>query len=165
MMQNKKRLAAVVGASAAAMLIAQVTDFEGMVLRGYRDPVGIATKCAGDTTNVTVGQVYTLAECQASLESQLVAHAEPVLKCTPGIVGNTYRVVGVISFAYNVGYKAYCGSTTARRFNAGDVAGACRAMNESDTGRPQWVTARGAVLPGLVKRRAIERKLCEGKKA
>ncbi|MDR5805488.1 lysozyme, partial [Caballeronia sp. LZ001] len=36
-----------------------------------------------------------------------------------------------------------------------------RAMNESDDGRAQWVTSRGRVLPGLVKRRAEERSLCE----
>ena len=34
-------------------------------------------------------------------------------------------------------------------------------MNEADNGRPQWVTAGGRVLPGLVKRRAEERALCE----
>ncbi|PRG74053.1 glycosyl hydrolase, partial [Burkholderia multivorans] len=66
-----------------------------------------------------------------------------------------------VSFAYNVGAGAYCGSTTAKRFNAGDWKGACRALNEADNGRPQWVTAGGRVLPGLVKRRAEERALCE----
>ena len=59
------------------------------------------------------------------------------------------------------GRTAYCGSTTAKRFNAGDWKGACRALNEADNGRPQWVTAGGRVLPGLVKRRAEERALCE----
>ncbi|MDN7525159.1 MULTISPECIES: glycoside hydrolase family protein [Burkholderia] len=62
---------------------------------------------------------------------------------------------------YNVGAGAYCSSTTAKRFNAGEWKGACRAMNEADNGRPQWVTAGGRVLPGLVKRRAEERALCE----
>lgn len=69
--------------------------------------------------------------------------------------------IATVSFAYNVGANAYCASTTARRFNAGDLRGACRAINEADDGRPQWVTARGRVLPGLVKRRAEERAICE----
>ncbi|WP_442854891.1 glycoside hydrolase family protein, partial [Burkholderia sp. BDU5] len=63
--------------------------------------------------------------------------------------------------SYNVGPAAYCGSTTAKRFSAGDWRGACRALNESDSGRPQWVTAGGRVLPGLVKWRAEERAICE----
>lgn len=158
---GKKTLAGIVGAAAAAILYATVPVHEGNVLRGYLDPVGIPTKCMGDTTNVVVGRRYTEAECRESLETQLIAHAEPVLKCTPGLQGRTYQLAAAVSFAYNIGTGAYCNSTTARRFNAGDYRGACKAMNESDAGRPQWVTARGKVLPGLVKRRADERALCE----
>jgi GH24 family phage-related lysozyme (muramidase) len=54
-----------------------------------------------------------------------------------------------------------CTSNAARRFSAGDWRGGCRAVNEDDAGRAQWVTARGVLLPGLVKRRAAERALCE----
>jgi lysozyme len=158
---NKKTIAGVVGASVATILLVVVPKFEGTVLRGYRDPIGIATKCSGDTINVIVGHVYTKAECQASLENQLIAHAEPVLKCTPVLKGHTYQLAASISWAYNIGAGAYCNSTTARRFNAGDFRGACKAMNESDSGKPQWVSAGGKILPGLVKRRAEERALCE----
>ncbi len=160
-MNNGQKLVGVVGAAAAALLVSIVPQFEGTSLVGYRDPIGIATKCSGDTQNVEVGKRYTDAECRESLERQLVAHAEPVLRCTPALQGHTYQLVAAVSFAYNVGVGAYCGSTTAKRFNAGDFRGACRALNESDSGRPQWVTAGGRVLPGLVKRRAAERALCE----
>lgn len=84
-----------------------------------------------------------------------------MLKCTPGLEGHKFQLAAAISFAYNVGAGAYCGSTTAKRFNAGEWKGACRAMNESDSGKQQWVTAGGRVLPGLVERRAEERALCE----
>ena len=157
----KKTLMGIVGAATAALLIYIVPHFEGVVYQGYLDPVGIPTKCMGDTHGVVVGKPYSEAECRDSLETQLIAHAEPVLKCTPVLKGRTYQLAAVVSFAYNIGPDAYCGSTTARRFNAGDYHGACRAMNESDSGRPQWVTAGGKVLPGLVKRRAAERALCE----
>jgi len=157
----KKTLVGVVGAATAALLVSVVPQFEGIRHVGYRDPIGIPTKCMGDTTNVVVGQRYSEAECRASLEQQLIVHAEPVLKCTPGLKGRTYQLAAAVSFAYNIGAGAYCSSSTARRFNAGDWRGACRAMNESDSGRPQWVTAGGRVLPGLVKRRAEERALCE----
>ncbi|MCA8502147.1 lysozyme [Burkholderia multivorans] len=157
----KKTLAGVVGAAAAALLFSMVPKFEGLELVARPDPIGIITACYGDTKNVRAGQRFTPAECRARLEQRLIEHAEPVLKCTPGLKGHTFQLAAAISFAYNVGAGAYCGSTTAKRFNAGDWKGACRAMNEADNGRQQWVTAGGRVLPGLVKRRAEERALCE----
>jgi len=158
---NKKTLTAIVGAVAASILYFTVPIHEGNVLRGYLDPVGIPTKCMGDTTNVIVGKKYSEVECLESLETQLIAHAEPVLKCTPTLEGRPFQLSAAVSFAYNIGTTAYCKSTTARRFNALDFKGGCKAMNESDSGRPQWVAAKGKQLPGLVTRRAEERKLCE----
>ncbi|HDR9199267.1 TPA: lysozyme [Burkholderia vietnamiensis] len=157
----KKTLAGVVGAATAALLFSMVPKFEGLELVARPDPIGIITACYGDTKNVRAGQRFTSAECRARLEQLLIEHAEPVLKCTPGLKGHTFQLAAAISFAYNVGAGAYCGSTTAKRFNTGDWKGACRALNEADNGRAQWVTAGGRVLPGLVKRRAEERALCE----
>ncbi|WP_343726701.1 lysozyme [Burkholderia seminalis] len=157
----KKTLAGVVGAAAAALLFSMVPKFEGLELVARPDPIGIITACYGDTKGVRAGQRFTSDECRARLEQRLIEHAEPVLICTPVLKGHTYQLAAAVSFAYNVGAGAYCGSTTAKRFNAGDWKGACRAINEADNGRPQWVTAGGRVLPGLVKRRAEERALCE----
>lgn len=81
-------------------------------------------------------------------------------KCTPGLKGHTHRLAAAVSFTYNVGAGAYCGSTTSRRSNADDCTGACRVMNEAGNGRPQRVTGGGRVLPGLLKRREIERATC-----
>lgn len=160
-MAEKKTLIRVVGAATAALLLSIVPAFEGEVLVARPDPIGIITACNGDTKDVYAGQSFTRDECRARLEQRLIEHAEPVLTCTPGLRRRTYQLAAAVSFAYNIGPRAYCGSTTARRFNAGDWRGACRAINESDSGRPQWVTAGGRVLPGLVKRRATERAICE----
>jgi lysozyme len=162
-MSTRQKLVALVSAPCAALLLTQLPKFEGTVLRGYRDPIGVVTACTGHTKSAVLGRPYTPAECDALLVDDLVDKAAAVLQCTPVLQGQTYRLAAATSFAFNVGITAYCGSTTARRFNAGDYAGACKALNESDTGKPQWVTARGKPLPGLVKRRAIERQLCEGK--
>lgn len=151
----------VVGAAAAALLLSIVPKFEGTVLVAQPDPIGIVTACNGDTKDVRAGQRFTPQECSVRLEERLIEHAEPVLKCTPGLKGHPYQLAAAVSFAYNVGANAYCTSSTARRFNAGNWRGACRAINESDAGRPQWVYAGGRVLPGLMKRRAAERALCE----
>jgi lysozyme len=61
-----------------------------------------------------------------------------------------------VSFAYNVGAQAFCGSTMARKLRAGDMPGACAELS-------RWVYAKGELLPGLVRRRAAERAMCEGR--
>lgn len=161
MATGKKTLVGVVGAATAAILYCIVPKFEGLAHQGYFDPVGIPTKCAGDTLDVVIGKHYSDAECRASLESQLLEHAQPVLSITPALRDHPFQLAAAISFAYNIGIERYAASTTAKRFNEGDWKGACRAINESDDGKPQWVSAQGKMLPGLIKRRAEERALCE----
>lgn len=183
---GKKTLAGLVGTIAAAILIVTVPKYEGTKNVGYRDPIGIPTKCMGDTNDVVVGKYYTDSECVASLNTQLIAHAEGVLKCSPELEGHFYQLAAAVDFAYNTGVNAYCGSTVAKRFKAGDLRGACKAINEADDGRPQWVygtiyvkklDAKGVpmkdakgkfimlpkkiVLNGLVTRRKEDRALCE----
>jgi len=158
---TKRTLQGTVGAGAAAMLLSIVPQFEGMVLRGYKDPIGIVTACAGHTKTAVLGRPYTREECLALLDRDLVDHAQGVLACAPVLSGHPNQTAAAVSFAYNIGVGAFCGSAAARRFNAGDWAGACRSMNQADNGKPQWVWAGGKILPGLVKRRAAERALCE----
>lgn len=153
---GNKTLKATVGAGVAAVLLAYVPDFEGVILRGYKDPIGIVTACAGHTKTAMLGRPYTPAECLVLLERDLVEHAEPVLACTPSLKDKPGPLAGAVSLAFNIGTGAYCRSTAARRFNAGDIAGGCKAFE-------MWTKAGGRVLPGLVKRRAIERAMCEGR--
>jgi Phage-related lysozyme (muraminidase) len=152
---KKKSLAGLVGA-AAALLYVLVPAHEGEVLTTYKDPVGILTVCYGDTDPAMAipGVTYTREECLQSLERQLVAHAEPVLACTPVLRDHPEQLAAAVSLAYNIGEGNYCKSTVARRFNAGDWAGACAAFE-------MWTKAKGKTLPGLVRRRADERALCE----
>jgi lysozyme len=156
-MAASKRLIVAVGASAAAILASYVPKFEGVVLRGYRDPVGIVTACAGHTATAVLGRPYTKAECERLLVSDLAEHAEGVNKCikrplTPG------QHAAFVSFAFNVGTSKFCGSTMARKANAGDMPGACAELSK-------WTYAAGRQLPGLVTRRASERAICEGRMA
>lgn len=156
MKAGKKTLAGVVGAVAAAILYTFVPAHEGEVLTTYYDPVGIATVCYGDTDKdmAIPGVTYTREECLQSLEKQLIAHAEPVLACTPGVDQSPEMTAAFVSLAYNIGTGAFCRSTVARRFNAGDYADACAAIE-------MWNKAGGKVFKGLVRRRADERALCE----
>ena len=55
-------LVALLGAGAANLTLETVADFEGYVPAAYQDPVGIWTKCWGDTYDVTPGATYTFDE-------------------------------------------------------------------------------------------------------
>lgn len=158
-----KRLAAVVGTTAAAALLVVVPQFEGIVLVARPDPVGVVTACMGETRDVHLGQRFTFAQCVAKLEPRLAEFAEAVDRCTPVGAMTVGQRVAVVSLAYNEGSGTYCRSPIAANFRAGNIAAACRSFNESPKGRPQYVTAAGEELPGLVKRRAKERAWCEGR--
>lgn len=153
---QRKTLVGMVGAAAAALLISVVPKFEGTVFVAAPDPIGIVTACMGDTKNVKLGQRFTPQECEQRLEQRLAEHAQDVDRCTPLAAMTWYQRVAFVDFAYNVGATAYCGSTMAKKVRAGDYAGACAELS-------RWTYAGGRQLPGLVKRRATERAICEGK--
>lgn len=161
MMTSKGKIVTLTGASVASLVAGLILHFEGNVLQGYLDPAGIPTKCVGDTNNVIVGKAYTETECLESLEEQILKHAAPVLECTPQLKNQIFQLSAAISFAYNIGVSAYCKSDAANYFRKYDFANGCRSINTSDSGKLQWVSSKGKVLPGLVKRRAAERQLCE----
>ncbi len=146
-------LAGLIGASAASLLLAGLTTWEGKRNVGYLDIVGVPTACMGDTVNVVVGKVYSDAECQARLDKQALAHTAEVLRCTPGLRGRDNQLIAAGLLAYNIGGPAYCRSTVARQFNAGRWRAGCDAFR-------LWNRAGGRVVRGLVNRRAFEREIC-----
>lgn len=109
-------------------------------LAAYLDDVGVATACDGITHRVKLGQRYTEEQCAALLEGELVAVAYQIMACTPALraPGRDYQRVAVVLLAYNIGWPRYCKSTVDRRFDAGDIAGACDAflMWDKAGGRP-----------------------------
>lgn len=148
-------LVALVGTITAGLLYASIPKDEGIRYVGYLDIVGIPTKCMGDTRNVVVGKRYTDEQCRESMEEQLVAHAKPVMECTPGLraAGREYQRAAAVSLAYNIGPAAFCRSSAHRLFNAGKIREACDAFL-------RWNNAGGKVIRGLVLRRQRERALC-----
>lgn len=155
-MPTRRSLVALVGAGAAATLIAVVPKFEGVVLTAAPDPVGIVTACMGDTHDVQLGQHFTMAECDARLEKQLANTAAEINQCTLLSGLTPGERIAFVDFSYNVGSGAYCKSSMARYAARGDMVAACAQLS-------RWVYAGGKVLPGLVKRRAWERAICEGR--
>lgn len=148
-------IVALLGAGAAFLSLETVEEFEGYVPEGYLDPVGIPTKCFGDTRNVVVGQQYTFEECSRSLNDHLYELAAPVTICIKGFDGLPDKTkAALVSMAYNIGSGAFCKSSVARYFNAGDRERGCRRIAEI------YKTARGRKLPGLVRRRNFESQMC-----
>lgn len=152
--QPSAALIACVGAACAMILVNTVPKYEGVRYVGYVDPVGIPTKCMGDTSNVVVGQTYSVADCMDSLSKQLIEHAQPVLACTPDLANRPEQLSAAVSLAYNIGAGAYCNSNIAKAFNAGNWLAACKLF-------PEYDMAGGKVLPGLVTRRNDEMQTCE----
>lgn len=152
-MNWKEKLIAIIGGAAVALAVPLVQKYEGTVLRSYHDPVGIVTACTGHTgPELKMGQTYTRQQCEEMLYKDLAKHAD-ALACVSQPLTDGQRAA-FVSFAFNVGEGAFCGSTLVRKANAGDIAGACAELS-------RWIYAKGKQLPGLIKRRAAERQLCE----
>lgn len=151
------KLVGVVGAVAAATLLVVVPKNEGTVYQTYRDIGGVLTYCDGATENAQWGKTYTPAECRAQLDKDLSRHAEGVMACVRVPLTDGQKVA-FVDTAYNIGVSAFCGSSMARRANAGDMAGACAAL-------ALWVNVNGKPVRGLVNRRALAREYCEGRRA
>ena len=153
---GKAKLVGLIGAGCATIIIFCVPNFEGMVLRGYKDPIGIVTACAGHTATAVLGRPYTRAECDKLLVDDLVDKAEGVKRCVTRPITTGQRAAA-ISFSFNVGTSAFCKSTFRKKLNRGDPT-ACAELSK-------WTKAGGQELPGLVKRRKAERAICEGRTA
>ena len=138
-----------------AICITTAGAAEGLRTTAYRDPVGIPTVCFGETKGVKMGDRYTVDQCKDMFAARLLEFNIGVDRCVVARMSEERRAA-VVSFTYNVGVRASCQSTFVRKLNAGDPK-ACDELRN-------WVYATKAgvriKLPGLVKRREEERKLC-----
>jgi lysozyme len=154
-MATRGQIAARIGAGALALAVPLIAHFEGTVYRTYRDPIGILTSCTGHTgPELMMGQTWTQEQCNQQLYGDLLKHAD-ALDCVKAPMTDGQKAA-FLSFAFNVGNSAFCQSTLVRKANQGNMAGACAELS-------RWTYAGGKELPGLVRRRAAERAMCEGK--
>lgn len=145
-------------AQAAALATLIAIPAEGLRQYAYYDPPGILTVCYGSTTDVQKGKKYSLDECKARLTADMSHAIDQVDRCVPGL---PVKVLASFSDAvYNMGPTIACNkvaSTAARLLSAGEIEAACNQL-------PRWDKARVAgvmiSLPGLTKRRGVERQLC-----
>jgi lysozyme len=144
------------------MVLAASTLFGIAMHEGYKGeayvPVAgdVPTIGFGSTGGVKMGdKTDPVRALQRLLDEVDSVYAQGVRNCIT-VPMYQHEFSASVSLTYNIGVKAFCGSTVAKRFNTGDYAGACAAFD-------MWNKQGGRVLPGLVKRRAEERAVCEGR--
>lgn len=144
-----------------ASLFLSAAGFVGLISHeGYSDqaiipvPGDVPTIGFGTTGGVQMGDRTTPVKA-VGRALQDVGKFEGALKGCVRVPLHQHEYDAAIQLAYNIGSKAFCSSTVVRRFNAEDYAGACDAFL-------MWNKFKGQTLPGLVKRREAERKLCLG---
>lgn len=139
-------------AALTALATGLIGDFEGLSLREYQDIVGVRTICYGETLNVKKGEVRTLDECKSGLARNIAVYEVALDECLTFPVPGKMKVA-LVSWAYNVGVSAACGSTLVKLANGGNLMQACDQLL-------RWDKAGGNTIGGLTTRRAAERELC-----
>lgn len=154
-MSARNRLISVVGVAVAMMLLQFTPSWEGRMYSTYYDIGGVLSYCDGATENPVPGKRYTDEECDEQTARDLARHAEGIKGCLPWDRLTDGQRVAFVDAAYNIGVRAFCNSSMARRAREGDILGACAALS-------MWDKVGGKPVRGLTRRRAAERALCEG---
>lgn len=132
-----------------------IKSFEGLRLSAYKCPAGVWTIGYGTTAGVKEGQVITKERADELLRDDVKRFEDQVLRLVK-VPLTQGQLDALVSFTYNLGAANLGNSTLLRLLNAGDYKGAAAQFD-------RWTKAGGKELPGLVKRRAAERALFEGK--
>jgi len=129
---------------------------------GYSDKAYTPVK--GDVPTIGFGTTGGVKAGDTIKPPQAVARAlvdvqrfEGALKQCVKVPLHQYEYDAYISLSYNIGSKAFCGSTLVKKLNAGDYAGACQQVL-------MWDKFNGKPLAGLTKRRQAEYQQCKGAK-
>lgn len=145
-------------AAALAIATALAIPAEGLRQHAYKDPVGIPTVCFGSTRGVKLGDTHTVEECRAMLSKEMLDVISRVDTCRPGLPLNVLAAFADASF--NIGEHIACDSTrstAALLLAAGKYREACDQLLRWDRARVAGVSVP---LPGLTKRREMERDVC-----
>ncbi|EBP0013575.1 lysozyme [Salmonella enterica] len=139
--------------------VALIKTFEGCRLKAYPDPktggapwtIGYGWTGKVDGKPVTPDTVIAQETADRLLKTGLVSYERDVsrlvkVKLTQG------QFDALVSFVYNLGARAFSGSTLLRKLNAGDYDGAAGEFM-------RWVSPGTEVEAGLRRRRQAERDL------
>lgn len=138
---------------------------EGYRYNAYDDGAGVETVGFGSTTHangqpVKPGDTMSVERALIRLGDDVAEKERAMRACLGPVPLYPHEWDAYVSLAYNIGAPAFCRSTLVKKLkqNPPDYAGACAEILK-------WNRAGGQVLPGLVRRRQDEFKLCtEGRR-
>jgi lysozyme len=146
----------------SALAVSGIAMREDYRARAYDDGVGVQTVGFGSTrhpdgTPVKAGDTVTPQRAVVMLAKDADRIWREAAACIGDVPLYQYEADAYASLAYNIGSSAFCRSTIVKRLKQTppDYAGACEAIR-------MWNRAGGQVLPGLVKRREAEYRMCKG---
>ncbi len=103
--------------------------------------------------NIGPDTIWTMEQCESSLEEHLRHFYHGVMKLCPGLAGQPdRRIAAVVSWAYNCGLGNLRISTFRKKINEQDWDAAAQECLK-------WNKAAGRVLRGLTRRRQAEAEL------
>lgn len=148
---------AVAALSLSAAGLLAIADYEGFSSEAYLPTAAdVPTIGFGSTAGVSLGDTVTVPQALARLRKDVSSAENSILKCVKVPLSQD-EFDAYTSFAFNVGESRFCGSTLAKKLNAGDYDGACMELK-------RWVYQKGVKLSGLEKRREAEFLTCMGAK-
>jgi len=127
---------------------------------GYREnayipvPGDVPTIGFGTTEDVELGDKTTPERALVRLLKDANKFESAVQSCVK-VPLHQYEYDAYVSLTYNIGPRAFCGSTLVKRLNQSDYSGACLEILK-------WDKFKGKPLPGLTKRRQEEYLKCTG---
>ena len=140
--------------------IALIKQFEGLRLSAYQDVAGVPTIGWGHTRGVRQGQTISKAQAETFLDEDVdIAENDlRILLKTTSFVPTQCQWDALVSFVFNLGIKAFAGSTAFERLVAGEVEGCAEALTWWNKARDPK-TGQLIPQPGLVRRRKAEHDL------
>lgn len=151
-MQTRTKIAALSLSAAALVSIATWEGYRGSAYIPI--PGDVPTIGFGTTKGVKMGDtIDPVRALQRKMDD--VRKFEGALKTCVKVPLSQHEYDAFLSLSYNIGSKAFCGSTLVRKLNAQDYTGACKEIL-------RWDTAGGRVIRGLTLRRQAEYKQCMG---
>ena len=150
------------GRMVLAALSLSAAGLVGLVsYEGYTDravipiPGDVPTIGFGTTDGVKLGDRTTPPVALARALRDVQTFEGAIKRCVK-VPLHQWEYDSLTQISYNIGITAFCSSTLVKKLNRGDYAGACAEIS-------RWDKSGGRAIPGLTKRRAAERAMCEGK--
>ena len=133
-----------------------IKHFEGCELEAYKCAAGVWTIGYGHTKDVQEGDVWNKEKAEFMLWRELEDEYEVYVNDLVTVPINQSQFDALVSWVYNLGPANLKNSTMLKKLNAGEY-------EEVPSKMKKWNKANGKVLEGLIRRRAAESLLFEGK--